>query len=46
MFDRKVPIENILISSRQGFYSPLTLTSSLFVNNISTSVFSDRYLYI
>jgi hypothetical protein len=43
MFGQKVEIENISINVRQGFYSPLTLTSYLFVNNISTSVFSDRY---
>lgn len=42
-FDQKLEIETISTNSRQGFYSPLTLSSYLFVNNISTSVFSDRY---
>ncbi len=45
MFGQKVEIENISINSRQGFYSPLTLSGSLLVNNISASVFSDRYLF-
>jgi hypothetical protein len=45
MFNKKIQIENILINARQGFYAPLTLTGYLFVNNISTSVFSDKYLF-
>ncbi len=43
MFGQKVEIENISLTARQGFYSPLTLSGYLFVNNISTSIFSDRY---
>ncbi|CAF1278588.1 unnamed protein product [Adineta steineri] len=43
MHNRKVKIENISINTRIGFYSPLTLTDYLLVNNISTSVFSDSY---
>jgi hypothetical protein len=43
MHDRKVEIESITMNSRNGYYSPLTLSSSLLVNNISTSVFADRY---
>ncbi|CAF1277279.1 unnamed protein product, partial [Adineta steineri] len=43
MYNRKVKIENISINTRIGFYSPLTLTGYLLVNNISTSVFSDSY---
>jgi len=46
MFGRKIEIENISINTRQGFYAPLTFTGYLFVNNISTSVFSDRYFYL
>jgi hypothetical protein len=45
MFGANVEIENISLTARQGFYSPLTLSGYLFVNNISTSVFSDRYLF-
>ncbi|CAF1540671.1 unnamed protein product, partial [Adineta steineri] len=43
MYNRKIKIENISINTRIGFYSPLTLTGYLLVNNISTSVFSDSY---
>ena len=43
MFGRHVEMKNISISTRHGFYSPLTLSGYLFVNNILTSVFSDRY---
>ncbi|CAF1584213.1 unnamed protein product [Didymodactylos carnosus] len=43
MYGKKVEIKNISINIRQGFYSPLTVTGYLFVNNISTSVFSDNY---
>lgn len=42
MHDEMVSIANISISFRHGFYSPLTLSGYLAVNNISTSVFSDR----
>jgi hypothetical protein len=41
MYGRTIKIENITINQRIGFYSPLTLSGYLFVNNISTSVFSD-----
>lgn len=43
LFDRTIKIENIRNNQRIGFNSPLTLSSYLFVNNISTSVFADRY---
>jgi len=43
MFNRKVEIENISMNSRIGYFAPLTLSGYLFVNNISTSVFSDSY---
>src|SRR5262245_46628784 len=39
MFGRKVEIESISMNFRTGYYSPLTLSSYLYVNNISTSVF-------
>ena len=42
MSHRQVPVKEISISFRRGFYSPLTLSGYLMVNNISTSVFSDR----
>ena len=42
MLGRKVEIESISMNLYIGYYSPLTLSSYLFVNNISTSVFSDR----
>jgi hypothetical protein len=42
MFGKYIQIKNISINIRQGFYSPLSLTSNLFVNNISTSIFSDK----
>jgi len=45
MFGRNVEIENISIDFLQGYYSPLTNTGYLFVNNISASVFPDRYLF-
>ena len=44
MYDRKGAIKSITMNLRQGYYSPLTLSSYLYVNNISTSVFSDRYV--
>lgn len=43
MFNKKVKIENITQNIRYGYYAPLTLTSYLLVNNISTSVFTDSY---
>lgn len=42
MAGRVVDINNIIYSQRTGFYSPLTLSSTLFVNNISTSVYVDQ----
>ena len=41
-FGQKVEIESISMTLRNGYYSPLTLSSYLFVNNISTSVFASR----
>ena len=46
MHGRKVEIESITINARDGYFSPLTLSSYLYVNNISTSVFSDRYVQL
>ncbi|CAF4218339.1 unnamed protein product, partial [Adineta steineri] len=43
MSGKTVEITNILITIGQGFYSPLTLSSYLMVNNVSTSVFSANY---
>jgi len=43
MFNKKVKIMNITQNIRNGYYSPLTLSSYLLVNNISTSVFADSY---
>lgn len=43
MFNKKVKIKNIIENIRYGYYAPLTLTSYLLVNNISTSVFPDSY---
>lgn len=42
MFNRTIEIKTIKINQRTGFFSPLTLSGYLLVNNISTSVFSDR----
>jgi hypothetical protein len=42
LLGRTIKIENIRINQRIGFNSPLTLSSYLFVNNISTFVFTDR----
>lgn len=42
MHNRHAEIDKITKESRVGFYSPLTMSSYLFVNNISTSVFSVR----
>lgn len=46
MHERKVSIEEISQNIRNGYYSPLTLSSYLLVNNISASVFADRYVFI
>lgn len=43
MLGKTVEIESISLNQRQGYYSPLTLSSYLYVNNISTSVFVDKY---
>ncbi|CAF2080502.1 unnamed protein product [Rotaria magnacalcarata] len=40
---RTVGLKTIEYSQRTGFYSPLTRTSYLLVNNISTSVFVDSF---
>lgn len=42
MFNRTMSIDKIMIGSRRGFFSPLTLSGYLMVNNISASVFSER----
>lgn len=39
---RKITLRNISTHSAQGFYSPLTMTSYLLVNDILTHVFSDK----
>ena len=43
MHGQKVEIESITLNSRVGYYSPLTLSSYLYINNISASAFADRY---
>ena len=45
MHGKRIPIDSITLNTRDSYYSPLTLSSYLYVNNISTSVFSDRYVY-
>jgi hypothetical protein len=45
MFGQKVEMKNISTNSRQGYYAPLTLSGYLLVNNISTSIFSNRYVF-
>lgn len=42
MYNKTIPIKTISINIRHGFYSPLTLSGSLLINNISASCFSDR----
>lgn len=42
MFNETVEIKNISKTIKQGYYSPLTLTGYLLVNNISTSIYSDK----
>lgn len=39
---RMIGLRNITTHSQQGFYSPLTLSSYLMVNQILTHVFSDK----
>ena len=46
MYGRKVEIESITMNALNGYYSPLTLSSCLYVNNFSTSVFADRYVQL
>ena len=36
-----VKVKKILYSIRTGFYSPITLSGHLLVNNLSTSVYPD-----
>lgn len=38
---RTVDITNIIITYRIGYYSPITLSGYLLVNNVSTSIYSD-----
>ena len=42
MLDQMMEIRNITYNQRFGFFSPLTLSGYLMVNNISASCFSDR----
>ena len=42
MQGRKIELRNITTHTQQGFYSPLTLSSYLMVNDILTHVFSDK----
>lgn len=42
MQGRKIGLRNITTHIQQGFYSPLTLSSYLMVNDILTHVFSDK----
>lgn len=42
MQGRKIGLRNITTHYEQGFYSPLTLSSYLIVNDILTHVFSDK----
>ncbi len=41
MVNRTIGLEKIEYSKRIGFYSPLTLTGYLLVNNLSTSVYAE-----
>jgi hypothetical protein len=43
MYGEIVPIENISSSNLIGFNAPLTRSGYLMVNNISTSVFPNKY---
>lgn len=42
MLNQMMEIRNITYNQRFGFFSPLTLSGYLTVNNISASCFSDR----
>lgn len=42
MIDHTVRVKQIIYSQRKGFHAPLTFSSYLLVNNISTSVHVDR----
>lgn len=42
MMGRSIKLKQILRTQRKDFYSPLTFTSYLLVNNISISVYTDR----
>lgn len=37
-----IALANITVEEHRGFYSPLTFSSHLLVNDLHTSVFSDR----
>lgn len=41
MINRSIDLKEILYSKHIGYYSPITLTGYLLVNNISTSVYSE-----
>ncbi|CAF3662595.1 unnamed protein product [Adineta steineri] len=41
IFNRRIALEKIIYSRHIGFYSPITLSGYLTVNNISTSVYTD-----
>ncbi len=41
MAGRTIGLEQIVYSKRIGFYSPVTISGYLLVNNISTSVYID-----
>lgn len=41
MHNRTIDIEKIIYSERNGFYSPITSSGYLTVNNLSTSVYAD-----
>jgi hypothetical protein len=42
MLDRTIDLEKIVHSVRIGYYSPITLSGYLLVNNLSTSVYVNR----
>ena len=42
MFNQTIPIKTITYKPLIGYYSPITLSGYLFVNNISASCYSDR----
>ncbi len=41
MVGRTIGLEKIVYSKRIGFYSPLTISGYLLVNNLSTSTYVD-----